>query len=148
MTANPEPRVDLLEDVDPEGCSRLLSALNLGRLAVIDGGRPVIIVLNYALLGPDLVFRTGTDARLVRLTADGQSIDASFEVDSAFPAGRSGWSVIAAGTLGRESDPQRQAEARSLVVAWAEGERDTVLRLRVEQLTGRRIRADAGGSRG
>jgi hypothetical protein len=46
--------------------------------------------------------------------------------------------VIATGVLVRESDPRRIARARAEIEAWAEGERDLVLRLDIDELTGRR----------
>jgi uncharacterized protein len=143
MTTNPElePATDWLEEVDHEGCHRLLAALDLGRMAVVDDGLPSIVVLNYALVGDDLAFLVGQDTRLARITADGRGVPAAFEVDSAFPAGHAGWSVIAAGRLERELDPERQSEARTLVRPWAEGGRHTVLALRSAVLTGRRVAA-------
>ena len=128
-----------LEDLDAEACLRLLAATVFGRLAVVDGGRPVIIVLNHLVDGRDVIFRTTQDALLSRLTDDDRAVHAAFEVDSAFTVGRSGSSVIATGLLVREKDAKRLAAARSRITAWADGERDTVLRLKVDQLTGRHV---------
>lgn len=130
----PEAR---LQEIDPSGCAVLLAATQFGRIAVVESGRPVIVVLNHLVLGGDVLFRVAEDSRLARLT-DGYVVQASYEVDSAFPVGHAGWSVIAAGTLGRESDPLAVTAARDQIDAWAGGRRETVLRLRVEQLTGRR----------
>jgi nitroimidazol reductase NimA-like FMN-containing flavoprotein (pyridoxamine 5'-phosphate oxidase superfamily) len=128
-----------LEDLDAAACLRLLAATVFGRLAVVEDGKPVIIVLNHLVDGRDIVFRTAQDALLSRLTKGDRAVHAAFEVDTAFPVGRSGSSVIATGLLVREQDPQRLAAARARISAWADGERDTVLRLRVEQLTGRHV---------
>jgi nitroimidazol reductase NimA-like FMN-containing flavoprotein (pyridoxamine 5'-phosphate oxidase superfamily) len=129
---------DLLETLDTEACKRLLAATEFGRLAVVDSGRPKIIVLNHVIDGGHVLFRTREDSLLAGLTADDIGVPVAYEVDSAFPVGRSGWSVIAAGLLVRESDKRRVALARDTIVAWAEGDRDLVLRLDVEELTGRR----------
>jgi uncharacterized protein len=88
--------------------------------------------------GDDILFRTREDSRLARLTLTGE-VPAAFEVDTAFPVEHSGWSVIASGSLLRESHPARWARARSKISTWAAGERDVVLRLEVHELTGRRI---------
>jgi len=130
---------ELMETIDAAGCARLLAAVDVGRLAVVVDGRPRIVVLNYVMSGDHLLFRTREDALIAGLTQDGGSAPAEFEVDSAFPVALSGWSVIATGTLVREDDPARQAAARAAVRAWAQGERDTVVRLEVEELTGRRV---------
>jgi nitroimidazol reductase NimA-like FMN-containing flavoprotein (pyridoxamine 5'-phosphate oxidase superfamily) len=144
MTAGPAPDEgpqELLETIDEAGCRRLLAALDVGRLAIVDEGRPRIIVLNYVTDGPHVLFRTREDALLARLTEGGATVHAEFEVDSAFTAARTGWSVIATGTLTREQVPARQAAARDRIQAWAQGERDTVLRLDVTELSGRQVGA-------
>lgn len=128
-----------LEDLDVEACRRLLAATVFGCLAVVDDGKPVIIVLNHLVDGRDIIFRTTDDALLSRLTDDDRAVHAAFEVDTAFPAGRSGSSVIATGLLAREKDAKRLAAARTRISAWADGERDTVLRMTVQHLTGRHV---------
>ena len=69
----------------------------------------------------------------------GLEVAAVFEVDSAFPPGKSGWSVMAKGWLTREHGEKRSAALRSRLTAWAQGERDVVLHLAVEELTGRAV---------
>ena len=56
-----------LEDLDAEACLRLLAATVFGRLAVVDGGRPVIIVLNHLVDGRDVIFRTTQDLSLIHI---------------------------------------------------------------------------------
>lgn len=140
MSVEPgEAPEELMETLDSAACSRLIGATEFGRLAVVEDGRPKLIVLNHVLDHGDLLFRTREDSLLAQLTGGGVAVHAVYEVDSAFPAGRAGWSVIAAGLLVRESDARRVALARATVPAWAQGERDLVLRLTPEALTGRRV---------
>jgi uncharacterized protein len=113
--------------------------VSFGRLAVVDEGQPVIVVLNHALVGEDIVFRTLDDSRLAQLTGDGRTVPAVFEVDSAYPLEGSGWSVIARGGLVRENDPERCRRVRSQITTWAEGERNAILCLQVQELTGSRV---------
>jgi nitroimidazol reductase NimA-like FMN-containing flavoprotein (pyridoxamine 5'-phosphate oxidase superfamily) len=138
MTAYPgeDPEI-MLEEIDQTECASLMAATRYGRIAVVDGGRPTIVVLNHFVLGGSVLFRVAEDNRLAEMT-DGYAVHACYEVDSAFPVGRSGWSVIADGILEREADPDLVIAARQQIAAWAGGHRDTVLRLRVDQLTGRR----------
>ena len=110
-----------------------------GRLATVDLGRPLLVVVNHLVDDGDIYIRTRPDARLARLTENGRAAPALYEVDSAFPAGQSGWSVMATGTLQREDSATRTAELRSRLTAWAQGERDVVLHLAVEELTGRAV---------
>jgi nitroimidazol reductase NimA-like FMN-containing flavoprotein (pyridoxamine 5'-phosphate oxidase superfamily) len=136
MTSQPadEPET-LLQEIEPTRCVPLLAATRFGRIAVVDAGRPVIVVLNHLVIDGDVVFRVGENSRLARLT-DGYAVHASYEADSAFPVGHTGWSVIATGMLSRESDPLAVEAARG-IAAWAGGRRETVLRLRVDEVTGR-----------
>jgi len=130
---------ELMAELDTAACGRLLAAKEFGRLAIVDAGEPVIIVLNHLVDKADIMLRTRDDSRLARLTAQGHQIRAVFEVDSAFPVGRAGWSVIASGLLGRETDEERMARTRTKLEAWAQGDRDVVIRLAVNQLSGRRV---------
>jgi len=129
---------ELLEPVDTASCLRLLRATEVGRLAVVVDDRPRIVVLNHLLDGGDVLFRTREDSMLAGLTA-GRAVHAAYEVDSAFPVLRSGWSVIASGLLSRDSDPDAVERARAKIEAWAQGERDTVLRLTIDEVGGRRV---------
>jgi uncharacterized protein len=132
-----------LQEIDAASCRRLLASVRFGRVAVVDGERPVIVVLNHAVDGDDVLFRTCEDSRLARLTRYGE-VPAVFEVDTAFPVEHSGWSVIATGGLLREGHPARWSRARAKIRTWAVGERDVVLRLRITELTGRRIGPGGG----
>jgi len=134
----PDAAPELMGTIDRDGCVRLLAAVDVGRLALVVEGRPRIVVLNYLLHDGEVLFRTRPDALIARLT-DGEAVAAEFEVDSAFPVAQAGWSVIATGTLAREEDAALQAVARTGIRAWAQGERDLVLRLAITDLTGRRV---------
>lgn len=138
MSTDPdEGHEELLQTLDEAACMRLMAATEFGRIAVVVADRPKIIVLNHLVHDGDVLFRTRDDALLAELTAAGP-VPATYEVDSAFPVGHAGWSVIATGLLTREEERRRVTAAREHVVAWAEGDRDLVLRLDVEELTGRR----------
>ena len=137
MTQEPDSAPpDLLAELDAAACTRLLAAVRFGRLAVVEGGVPRIVVLNFMLDGADVLFRTKPDTLAARLTRGDASVPAEFEVDDALSVQRAGWSVIVKGLLGREDDDRVIASARSRITAWAQGERDVVLRLRAERLTG------------
>ena len=140
MTIDARPNaVETLEHNEAAGWRQLLAAVSFGRLAVVDEGQTVIVVLNHALDGEDIVFRTREDSRIVQLTGDGRTVPAVFEVDSAYPSQRSGWSVIARGDLVRESNPARRRRVQSQITTWANGQRDAILCLRVQELTGNRV---------
>jgi nitroimidazol reductase NimA-like FMN-containing flavoprotein (pyridoxamine 5'-phosphate oxidase superfamily) len=140
MTVDARPNaVASPEHSEAAGWRQLLAAVSFGRLGVVDEEQPLIVVLNHALDGEDIVFRTREDSRIAQLTGDGRTVPAVFEVDSAYPSGRSGWSVIARGGLVCESNPERRRRVQSQITTWAKGERDVILCLRVQELTGNRV---------
>jgi nitroimidazol reductase NimA-like FMN-containing flavoprotein (pyridoxamine 5'-phosphate oxidase superfamily) len=134
-----EPAPELMTELTADQCRNLLGAVQFGRLATVDRGRPLMLVLNHAVIDGNVYVRTREDARLALLTGGGVVLHAVFEVDSSFPVGQSGWSVMATGHLAREQDEARAGQVRSKLTAWAHGERDAVLRLEVHELTGRQV---------
>ena len=135
LVENPE----LLRQIEPSRCLQLLEAVSYGRVATVDGGEPLLVVVNHIVENGDIYIRTRPDARLARLTEGGRVAHAVYEVDSAFPAAQSAWSVMARGRLTREHGEKRSAALRSRLTAWAQGERDVVLHLQVQTLTGRAV---------
>ena len=135
LPENPER----LREIEASRCLALLEAVSYGRLATVDAGEPVLVVVNHIVDGGDIYIRTRPDAQLARLTEGGRVAHAVFEVDSAFRAGQSAWSVMARGLLTREHGEKRSAALRSRLTAWAQGQRDVVLHLQVQQLTGRAV---------
>ncbi len=135
LAENPE----LLREIEPSRCLGLLEAVSYGRLATVDAGEPVLVVVNHLVEDGDVYIRTRPEARIARLTEGGRTANAVYEVDSAFPAAQSAWSVMARGRLIREHGEKRSAALRSRLTAWAQGERDVVLHLQVQKLTGRAV---------
>jgi nitroimidazol reductase NimA-like FMN-containing flavoprotein (pyridoxamine 5'-phosphate oxidase superfamily) len=134
-----ETHPELLRTIEPWRCLQLVEAVPFGRLATVEVGRPILVVVNHIVDEGDIFIRTRREARLARLTESGRVVHAVYEVDSGFPAGQSGWSVMATGVLQREHRESRAARLRSRLTAWAQGERDVVLHLEVQELTGRAV---------
>ena len=132
-------QADQLREISPERCRQLLAAVAYGRLATVDAGEPLLVVVNHVVDAGDVYLRTRWDSRLARLTEGGRSARAVFEVDSAFPSGGIGVSVRAKGRLTRERGGSRAAALRSRLVTWAHGERDVVLHLEIAELSGRSV---------
>jgi nitroimidazol reductase NimA-like FMN-containing flavoprotein (pyridoxamine 5'-phosphate oxidase superfamily) len=141
MAADIRPGTERLRTIEREDCLRLLQSVRYGRLATVDGEQPLLVVLNHLVDRRGIYFRTRTDARLARLTEGGRVPPAIFEVDSARPDDESGWSVMATGLLHREYGETRSEQLRSRLEPWAEGVRDLILCLEVQDVTGRRVGA-------
>jgi uncharacterized protein len=122
-----------IEWLDETECYVLLRGRTLGRVAVKLAEDLVILPVYYAVMDDDIVYRTapGTklDAAVLRTKA-------AFEVDGASP----GWSVLVRGHAEEIRAPAEQQRARQLLGNdWPAGERDQLVRIRAEQVTGRRL---------
>lgn len=127
-----------LEVLDRRDCLRLLAARQFGRIGVLEGGEPLVLPVNYALHGEDVII--GSD--------EGSKVDAArggsacFEIDEVDAEHRTGWSVVVRGRLELVTDfdsVERDAVA-ALADPWI-GPRSRILRLRAGIISGRRLRA-------
>lgn len=127
-----------IEIIDRHECVALLAADDFGRVAVLDGGHPLILPVNYAMDGEHVVFRTGEGTKL-----DAIKGPACFEIDGHDPETRHGWSVVVRGRL-EEVVPTQQdlfEKLKDLAHPWStDGEKAHVLRIVPSSIRGRRIR--------
>jgi nitroimidazol reductase NimA-like FMN-containing flavoprotein (pyridoxamine 5'-phosphate oxidase superfamily) len=124
---------ETIDRLDVTDCYVLLRGRTLGRVAIKLADDLVILPVYYAVMDDDIVFRTapGTklDAAVLRTRV-------AFEVDGTAP----GWSVLVRGHAEELRDPAEQQHARHLLGSdWPAGERDLLVRIRAEQVTGRRL---------
>lgn len=131
--------IDLLglERLDHDQCWSFLADHNVGRVAAVQFGRPIIYPVNYAVDGHSVVFRTAPGAKL---TAAALGKPVAFEVDETDARFESGTSVIVHGNLREITDPDERRRVDTLGVRpWASGERDHMLRVETVWVSGRRI---------
>jgi uncharacterized protein len=127
--------IELLERAE---CLERLAADVVGRLAIVVGGSPVVMPVNYAMDGESVVFRTAPGTKL---DAAGRG-DACFEIDGFDRSNRTGWSVAVTGRL--EEVTAHDAAlldrvSRLPVDPWADGDRNHVVRLVPHVISGRRV---------
>jgi nitroimidazol reductase NimA-like FMN-containing flavoprotein (pyridoxamine 5'-phosphate oxidase superfamily) len=128
----------VLQTLTAAECYELLSSGGVGRVAVTTADGPVVLPVNYALVGHTVIFRTAPDT----LLAGYLDCRAGFEVDRLDEALSQGWSVLVTGRAVRVTS---EAEVRHLeqhvgVQPWAGGARDVYVRITPRRITGRRIR--------
>jgi transcriptional regulator with XRE-family HTH domain len=124
-------------------CRGYLDTAGIGRFVFVGPRGPEAIPVNYAMLGDDIVIRTGPFTSVARHAAPSQ---VSLEVDHLDDALAEGWSVLASGEARVVSAPAELEVIRLLdIEPWAGGDRDTYVRIVVSDMTGRRIRAIAKG---
>ena len=133
-----EPSPGALSRLSREECLEHLRSRSVGRLAYVGrAGVPDVVPVNYALLGEDLLLRSGAGPKLQ--AAERRDVVA-FEVDDIDEDTRTGWSVVAAGRATRLTpDEHRALPAGALPEAWATGPRWAVVRIRPTRIEGRRL---------
>lgn len=129
-----------LDILSLEECRELLQTKRVGRVAVCSG-RPAILPVVYALLDGDVVFRTAPGEKLI---AAALQRTVAFEIDEYSEATRTGWSVDVVGTAEEIVHPDEIKRAEALgLEPWAGEVRDRYVRIRAEDVSGRRIHHDA-----
>jgi len=127
------PRHGHIAPIDRADCYVLLRGRTLGRVAVKIADDLVILPVYYAVMDDDIVFRTAPGTKL---DAAVLKTKVAFEIDGASP----GWSVLVRGHAEEMRDTKLQVKARSLLGHdWPAGEREQIVRIRAEQVTGRRL---------
>ena len=135
-----------LEVLTEGECFALLETAPIGRVVYSDRALPVIVPVNFAIDGVDVVIRTGRRSRLATHAA-GHVI--AFEIDEIDVVSRSGWSVVLTGYLQLVDDPAEVGRLERLGLrSWAPSAHDRYLRLRPDLVTGRRIPVAVSGSSG
>src|SRR5947207_11884807 len=124
-----------LEDLPRETCVELLHLGSVGRLASIIDGYPIIVPVNYRLVGADgepvVVIRTRVGGLI-----DQVSPHVAFEIDGVDLLRQEGWSVLVRGTVRHldELDPRWQERVDPM--PWIES-RDAWLAIEPLVITGR-----------
>lgn len=121
--------------LEPSECYTLLRSQDVGCIAFVVDGAPTIVPIAYLVDDDSIVVRTARESRLANY-AIGQTV--GFEAHELEPALRSGWSVVAVGRAAL-LDPPQTGELAIDLVPWAGGTKDVYFRIRLDQLTGRKI---------
>jgi nitroimidazol reductase NimA-like FMN-containing flavoprotein (pyridoxamine 5'-phosphate oxidase superfamily) len=122
-----------LQRIDEDECYLLVRGRSLGRVGVKLAEDLVILPVYYGVLDRDIVFRTDPGTKLAAAVIGDR---VAFEVDNAVPA----WSVLMSGHAHEIRDTGEQVGARSrLGNDWPAGERDSLVRIAVDRVSGRRL---------
>lgn len=126
-----------LELLTEDDALALLASGEVGRVGLTIGALPAIFPVNYAIADGAIVFRTAPGSKLAAASA---GTVVAFEVDDYERADRSGWSVLVIGP----SEVVHDLDATFRVLdsgldPWAGGGRTSIVRIRPELVSGRRI---------
>jgi nitroimidazol reductase NimA-like FMN-containing flavoprotein (pyridoxamine 5'-phosphate oxidase superfamily) len=121
-------------------CRRLLARGHLGRIGLVEEDRPVILPVNY-VFDDGFVFFQSTRGSKLEAALAGRWV--AFEIDAIDPVYHGGFSVL---VYGPAEVVDSDAEVARLVELplrpWWPEARDRWIRIRVEQISGRRLRSD------
>ncbi|WP_432493970.1 pyridoxamine 5'-phosphate oxidase family protein [Kineococcus auxinigenes] len=135
LSATVPAAAGVLLPLAPEECLALLATRPFGRVVFTHRALPAVLPVNFLLDDGAVLLRVQPRSALA--TAAGGTVVA-FQADDIDAATRTGWSVTAVGRADVVGDEVRQRALDGLA-AWAGGERDHVVRIGLEQLTGRRL---------
>lgn len=125
-----------LEPLGADEADALLRRGGVGRVVFLGPRGPEALPVNFALLDGDVVYRTRRHSPLDLP----EGTDAGFEVDRIDDTGGTAWSVLVKGRLHPIEDPDELARALALgIEPWPGEDRDRYLRLRADEVTGRRV---------
>jgi nitroimidazol reductase NimA-like FMN-containing flavoprotein (pyridoxamine 5'-phosphate oxidase superfamily) len=126
-----------LEQLSRDECMRLMGSVPVGRIVYTRQALPAVEMVNFALVGGDVVIRTSAEGKLAAAT---RGAVVAFEADSVDLAEHTGWSVTIVGQARAVTDG---AEIRRLERAappsWVTQESDYFVRISPAMVNGRRV---------
>lgn len=129
-----------LQHLDESSCRQLLATHDLGRVAINAEPSPEIFPVTYRVADGDVLFRT---AGGVKQLAAQRGSRATFEVDGVDADRHSAWSIVVRGRL----EEALEAENAEWPEPFVGGERPYLIRLRVQEISGRRVPPEHGWAR-
>lgn len=136
---------DRIEELPESTCLQLLGSGNVGRVAINADPSPVVLPVNYLHRDEAILFTTVSGTKW---DAAREGVPASFEADGVDQEHRSGWSVLVRGHLAAlEGDTEAASEAVDQLEPLPGGRRAHVVRLSIDEVTGRRVPPDAAWTR-
>ena len=128
-----------IEILSEEECMALLRSHEVGRIALVDHGQPLIFPVNYATDERAIVFRTAPG---MKLTSAPMS-KVAFEIDEIDPAAGVAWSVMVRGVayeITTAIDELSERLRELVVTPMAPGDHGAWVAVRRHEVSGRRFR--------
>ncbi|MFD7747776.1 helix-turn-helix domain-containing protein [Streptomyces sp. NPDC059698] len=124
-------------ELDEAMCWTLLGEHGVGRVALALEDGPVVLPVNYQVLGSEVMFSTGSASPL----AAAADTEIAFETDHIDDAFSKGWSVLVVGTVRSVADEEAAQRLRETAYStpWADEKREHVMLLGARRVTGRKI---------
>ena len=127
-----------LEVLDRGQCLALLGSAHVGRIGLSSGALPLVVPVDFAVVGDRIVLHTSRGTLLDTATRD---TVVAFEADDFDRHDRSGWSVVVTGVaVDAPADDLPDPDRRRLA-SWAAGEDGRFVAITTDVISGRRTRA-------
>lgn len=118
-------------------CLQLLATATLGRVGMTSEALPMVLPVNFALHGDEILIRTGEGTKLDTALRDSV---VAFEVDEIDPIYHSGWSVVVTGVARVVTEEEELAALDTApLTRWAPYGDGHVMAISTEMISGRRI---------
>lgn len=125
---------------------RLLGTVSLGRVAFTARALPAIRPVNHLIDGDYIVIRTDATAAITAtLKSDPDSVVVAYQADMIDYVEHLGWSVTVVGVARQVIDPDQATFYRTALRPWIEGEKDQVIAIHADLVTGFRLVGDHAG---
>jgi nitroimidazol reductase NimA-like FMN-containing flavoprotein (pyridoxamine 5'-phosphate oxidase superfamily) len=135
----------IVEELVESEALRLVQQGQVGRIGFTGQFGPVVLPVNYKVIGEDVVCRVELYAALgedLRTGIPGAGYRVAFEVDELQPPARAGWLVLIQGTAHHVDDEASRAElARAGIEQWVAADSALFMRITPVYVSGRRMRA-------
>jgi nitroimidazol reductase NimA-like FMN-containing flavoprotein (pyridoxamine 5'-phosphate oxidase superfamily) len=134
----------MLEQLSEEESLRLAAGAVVGRIGFTGRYGPVVLPVNFKLVGGAVVFRTDGASALdqdLRTGITDAEYRVAFEIDEIDDTERTGWSVMIQGAAHYlEGQEERAAAVAAGIDPWAGGDKDVYISIRPTHITGRRVK--------
>jgi nitroimidazol reductase NimA-like FMN-containing flavoprotein (pyridoxamine 5'-phosphate oxidase superfamily) len=126
-----------LEVLDRQQCLALLQTVRVGRLVFTEGALPAVQPVNFRIHHGNVVIRVAGGPKLA---AAASNCIVAFQADDLDADLREGWSVTVVGHADLIVDIDELVEVAGVwLQPWVQGPREHFVRIRTEQVTGRRL---------
>ena len=127
-----------LAELPKDEALRLLGSVPFGRVVFTARALPAVRPVNHLVDGNRIIIRTTLGSAL-STDVDGTGTVVAYEADEIDPVTRQGWSVVVVGRAVPVTDGALSAHYRQALQPWAAGQRDEVIAISTDMVTGYRL---------
>lgn len=135
----PETGPRKMDAVDEAEALWLLSTTRYGRVVFTLDVLPAVRVVNHVVAGDEVLIRTSANSAVARGVPSGGQTVVVFQADDIDQGNRTGWSVSVVGYARVLTDPDEIAAYGELPEPWVSGDRDVLIAIRSQLISGFRL---------